>query len=150
MSAIHRRDFLAVLASQALPLRAASRRPNFVVIFADDLGYGDLACFGSQTNKTPHLDQMAREGARFTDFYVPMPFCAPSRSSMLTGRYPFRTGVTNNPAPDSGINDVGLPPEEITIAEALKPLGYASMAIGKWHLGHVPKFLPRTQGFDEY
>jgi uncharacterized sulfatase len=151
MSAFRRREFLSVLASQALPVRAAAaRRPNFVVIFADDLGYGDLACFGSQTNKTPHLDQMAQEGARFTDFYVPMPFCAPSRSSMLTGRYPFRTGVTGNPAPDSGINDIALPLEEITIAEALKPLGYASMAIGKWHLGHVPKFLPRTQGFDEY
>ena len=151
MSDLRRRDFLTLLASQALPLHAAAaQRPNFVVIFADDLGYGDLACFGSQTNKTPHLDLMAREGARFTDFYVPMPFCAPSRSSMLTGRYPFRTGVTGNPAPDSGVNDIGLPPEEITIAEALKPLGYASMCIGKWHLGHIPKFLPRTQGFDEY
>ena len=151
MGALRRRDFLTVLASQALSVRAAaSRRPNFVVIFADDLGYGDLACFGSQTNKTPYLDRMAQEGARFTDFYVPMPFCAPSRSSMLTGRYPFRTGVTSNPAPDSGVNDIGLPADEITIAEALRPLGYASMAIGKWHLGHVPQFLPRTQGFDEY
>jgi len=150
MGEFRRRDFLSLLVSPALPLRAAARRPNFVVIFADDLGYGDLACFGSQTNKTPHLDRMAQEGARFTDFYVPMPFCAPSRSSMLTGRYPFRTGVTSNPAPDSGINDIGLPADEITIAEALKPLGYASMCIGKWHLGHTPQFLPRTQGFDEY
>lgn len=127
----------------------ARRPPNFIVIFADDLGYGDLGCYGS-ANRTPHLDRMASEGARFTDFYVPMPFCAPSRSSILTGRYPFRTGVTSNPAPDSGINDVGLPQSEITIAEALKPLGYATCCIGKWHLGHMPKSLPRTQGFDDY
>jgi len=150
MGGVSRRDFLTMLAAPALGARAAARRPNFVVIFADDLGYGDLACFGSRSNKTPHLDRMAQEGARFTDFYVPMPFCAPSRSSLLTGRYPFRTGVTGNPAPDSGINDIGLPADEITIAEALKPLGYASMAIGKWHLGHVSQYLPRTQGFDEY
>jgi arylsulfatase A-like enzyme len=93
---------------------------------------------------------MAREGVRFTDFYVPMPFCAPTRSSLLTGRYPFRTGVTSNPAPDSGINDLGLPAGEVTIAQALKPLGYASLCIGKWHLGHTPEFLPRKRGFDEY
>jgi uncharacterized sulfatase len=150
MKGLSRRDFLPLLAAPALNARAAARRPNFVIFFADDLGYGDLGCFGSQANKTPQLDRMAREGARFTDFYVPMPFCAPTRSSLLTGRYPFRTGVTGNPAPDAGINDIGLPAEEVTIAEALQPLGYASMCIGKWHLGHVPPFLPRTQGFDEY
>jgi uncharacterized sulfatase len=132
-------------------IRAQGRRPpNFVFIFADDLGYGDLACYGSTTNETPNLDRMAREGVRFTDFYVPMPFCAPSRATLLTGRYPFRHGVTGNPAPDSGINEIGLPASEITIAEALKPRGYSSMCIGKWHLGHTPEFLPRRQGFDEY
>jgi arylsulfatase A-like enzyme len=120
------------------------------VIFADDLGYGDLACYGHPSFETPRLDRMAREGVRLTDFYVPMPFCAPSRAALLTGRYPFRTGVTGNPAPDGGINDLGLPLEEITIAEALKPLGYATACIGKWHLGHIPKYLPRQQGFDEY
>jgi arylsulfatase A-like enzyme len=151
--ALNRRNFLygagAALLNQTL--NAQTRRsPNFIVIFADDLGYGDLACYGSKTNQTPHLDRMAREGVRFTDFYVPMPYCAPSRASLLTGRYPFRHGVTGNPAPDSGINDIGLAPSETTIAEALKPLGYASICIGKWHLGHRPDLMPRKQGFDEY
>jgi len=152
-SRFSRRSFMKhTVAAVSAPLVAQTGRrpPNFVVIFADDLGYGDLACYGSTVNETPHLDRMAKEGARFTNFYVPMPYCAPSRTTLLTGRYPFRSGMTTNPAPDSGINDVGLPPDEITIAEALKPVGYTSICIGKWHLGHLPKFLPRTQGFDEY
>jgi uncharacterized sulfatase len=128
----------------------ASRRPNFVVILADDLGNGDLSCYGNTRHRTPHLDQMAREGVRFTDFYTPMPFCAPTRSSLMTGRYPFRTTITGNPTPDAGLNSLGLPAGEVTLAEALKPLGYATICIGKWHLGHIPQFLPRTQGFDEY
>ena len=140
----------ASLGGGASCLSQSGRPPNFVLIFADDLGYGDLACYGSTTNETPNLDRMAREGVRFTDFYVPMPFCAPSRATLLTGRYPFRNGVTGNPAPDSGINDIGLPASEITIAEALKPRGYSSICIGKWHLGHAPEFMPRRQGFDEY
>lgn len=151
---MNRRQFLAggmaSLAGGLLSGQQSRKPPNFIVIFADDLGYGDLACYGSKTNETPHLDRMAKEGVRFTDFYVPMPFCAPSRASLLTGRYPFRHGITGNPAPDSGINDMGLAQKEVTIAEALKPLGYASICIGKWHLGHKPEFLPRTQGFDEY
>src|SRR5215210_3115844 len=119
-----RRRFLAAAGGMVLSAQAQAKRPpNFVVIMADDLGYGDLACYGSKTNQTPNLDRMAAEGVRFTDFYVPMPFCAPSRATLLTGRYPFRNGVVSNPAPDSGINDVGLPPSELTIAEALKPLG---------------------------
>jgi Arylsulfatase A and related enzymes len=149
---MNRRLFLksaAVAACTGAALNSQGRKPNFVIILADDLGYGDLACYGSKTNQTPHLDRMAAEGVRFTDHYVPMPFCAPSRASLLTGRYPFRH-ITNNPAPDAGINDVGLPPSEITIAEALKPLGYATICIGKWHLGHKPEFMPRKQGFDEY
>lgn len=128
----------------------AQDKPNFVLIFADDLGYGDLSSYGATAHETPHLDQMARDGIRFTDFYVPLPFCAPSRATILTGRYPFRHGLVTNPSPDAGKNKVGLPPSEVTIAEALKPAGYATAAIGKWHLGHVDKYLPRKQGFDEY
>ena len=142
-----RRALLALLLT--LPL-AAQPRPNFVVIFADDLGYGDLSSFGGTAHRTPHLDRMAREGIRFTDFYVPMPFCGPSRATILTGRYPFRHTLVSNPSPDAGKNDIGLPTEEVTIAEALKPLGYATAAIGKWHLGHVSRYLPRNQGFDSY
>ena len=141
----------AVLCSFLLALPAdAQQRPNFVLIFADDLGYGDLSSFGAKRHRTPHLDRMAQEGIRLTDFYVPMPFCGPSRGALLTGRYPFRNGLITNPTPDGGRNDVGLPPSEITVAEALKPLGYATAAIGKWHLGHIEKYLPRKQGFDEY
>ena len=124
--------------------------PNFVLIFADDLGYGDLASYGHPSFQTPHLDRMAAEGVRFTDFYVPMPFCAPSRASILTGRYPFRHGIVGNPSPDSGVNDYGLPGSEVTIAQALKQQRYATTCIGKWHLGHVPEYLPTLRGFDSY
>ena len=125
--------------------------PNIVVILADDLGYGDVGCFNDDCPfKTPNLDRMASEGARLTNFYVPTPYCAPSRGTLLTGRYPFRHTVMGNPAPDAGLSNFGLPPSEITIAEALKSVGYATAAIGKWHLGHKAKWLPRTQGFDEY
>ena len=125
-------------------------QPNFVLIFADDLGYGDLASYGHPTFQTPHLDRMAAQGARFTEFYVPMPYCAPSRASILTGRYPFRHGVVGNPTPDSGVNDYGLPSSEVTIAQALKQQGYATTCIGKWHLGHIPEYLPIKRGFDSY
>ena len=125
--------------------------PNVILIFADDLGYGDVGAFnGDCPFKTPNLDRMAAEGARLTSFYVPMPYCAPSRGTILTGRYPFRHTVVWNPAPDAGRSNFGLPPSEITIAEALKSAGYATAAFGKWHLGHQSKWLPRTQGFDEY
>ena len=141
---------LTSLATLAEAQAASAGTPNVIVIFADDLGYGDLGCFGHPQFKTPNLDRMATEGARCTDFYVPMPYCAPSRAAILTGRYPFRPRVVLNPTPDGGIDDLGLPPEEVTIAEALKPAGYATQCIGKWHLGHVPEFYPRTQGFDSY
>ncbi len=125
--------------------------PNIVLIFADDLGYGDLGCFNPDCPfKTPRLDRMAAEGARLTSFYVPTPYCAPSRGTILTGRYPFRHSVVRNPAPDVGASNFGLPAAEITIAELLKPAGYATAAYGKWHLGHKKQWLPRTQGFDEY
>ena len=130
---------------------ADAEKPNIILIFADDLGYGDVGCFNSDCPfKTPRLDQMAAEGARLTSFYVPTPYCAPSRGTILTGRYPFRHSVVRNPAPDVGASNFGLPQSEITIAELLKPAGYATAAYGKWHLGHKKQWLPRTQGFDEY
>ncbi|MCW5966174.1 MAG: sulfatase [Bryobacterales bacterium] len=154
---MNRRSFLhSILGASALGATACATTerdqslPNIVLIYADDLGFGDLSCYGAQAHKTPRLDQLAAEGVRFTHFYVPTPYCAPSRCSLLTGRYPFRSGMVFNPAPDAGINEVGLPAEELTIAELLKTKGYATTCIGKWHLGHTEKFLPRTQGFDEY
>ncbi len=141
---------VAVMLSTAAAV-ADPGRPNVILIFADDLGYGDLSCFNPEgTSRTPNIDQMAAEGARLTSFYVPTPYCAPSRGTILTGRYPFRHSVVRNPAPDAGASNYGLPHSERTIAELLKPVGYATAAFGKWHLGHRPKWLPTTQGFDEY
>jgi arylsulfatase A len=130
---------------------AEERPPNFVIIFADDLGYGDLSCYGHPTIRTPRLDQMAREGMRFTQFYSASSVCTPSRAALMTGRLPIRNGMCSDRRrvlfPNSG---GGLPPEEITLASALKPLGYATACIGKWHLGHLPRFLPTSHGFDAY
>jgi len=157
---LNRRDFMGLLAGGVAAMMLSDsegrcdtvKKPNFVLIFADDLGYGDISGFGLKKSpfETPNLERMAAEGAKLTSFYVPTPYCAPSRGTILTGRYPFRHGVVFNPAPDGGINEVGLPHSEITIAEALKTAGYASTCIGKWHLGHTFKYLPRRQGFDEY
>lgn len=128
-----------------------SASPNVILIFADDLGYGDVGCFNADCPfQTPRLDQMAAEGARLTNFYVPTPYCAPSRGTILTGRYPFRHTVVGNPAPDAGASNFGLPQSEVTIAELLRVQGYATAAYGKWHLGHRPQWLPRTQGFQDY
>ena len=115
---MNRRHFLGL--ASASTFTAASRPPNIVLILADDLGYGDLSCYGNTRHRTPNLDRMAREGVRFTEFYTPMPFCAPTRASLMTGRYPFRSGMTRNPAPDSGMSDFGLPDSEVTLAQALK------------------------------
>jgi len=127
-------------------------KPNVVIIFADDLGYGDLACYGHPKFKTPHIDKMASEGVRLTQFYVPVPYCAPSRGTLLTGRYPWRHGVVSNPAPDGkpSKNDVGIPASEVTLGEAFQSAGYATSCIGKWHLGHRPEFYPTRHGFNEY
>lgn len=135
----------------SLPVLAA-KQPNIVVILADDLGYGDLGCYGHLKFKTPNLDRMAAEGARFTQFNCPAPFCAPTRSALMTGRYPFRCGMTANPAPDGGpvADALHLPEKETTLAQVLKSAGYAAGMVGKWHLGHKPGFLPTDRGFDEY
>ncbi|MBI3880546.1 MAG: sulfatase [Verrucomicrobia bacterium] len=132
---------------------AAAAQPNVIIILADDLGYGDLACYGHPKFKTPNLDRMAAEGAKLTQFNCPAPFCAPTRASLMTGRYPFRCGMTQNPAPDGGPGADGLhlPETEVTLAEIFKKAGYATGMIGKWHLGHAkPEWLPTHRGFDEY
>lgn len=121
--------------------------PNIVLIFADDLGYGDLSCYGQTRYETPHLDRMAAAGVRFTQFYVPHPVCSASRAALLTGSYANRLGVYGAFMPTA---QVGLNPEEVTLAEVLKTRAYATAAYGKWHLGHLPPFLPQAQGFDEY
>ena len=126
------------------------RPPNIVIIFADDLGYGDLGVYGHPTIQTPRLDEMASEGMKFTQFYAAASVCTPSRAALLTGRLPVRSGMAGDRRvlfPDS---ELGIPADEITIAEALKEKGYATAAIGKWHLGHRPDFLPTQNGFDYY
>lgn len=133
------------------PSRKPKDRPNVVIIFADDLGYGDLSCYGHPTIRTPQLDKMAVQGMRFTSFYSAAPVCTPSRAALMTGRYPLRSGMCHDTRrvlfPNSS---GGLPAWEITIAEMLKEMGYSTGCIGKWHLGHLPQYLPTTQGFDSY
>lgn len=130
----------------------ADDRPNVVIILADDLGYGDLGGYGHPTFRTPRIDRLAEEGAKLTQFNTPTAFCAPTRASLLTGRYPFRCGMTQNPAPDGGpaADALALPAREVTLAQVLKSAGYATGMLGKWHLGHKPGTLPTDRGFDEY
>lgn len=144
---------LAGCASAALPAAAAAGRPNVIVLLADDLGYGDLGAYGHPVHRTPNLDQLAAEGQRWTSFYTAAPVCTPSRGSLLTGRLPPRIGLS---AP-AGKPDVfftfstgGLPLAEVTIAEMLKPAGYATALIGKWHLGFPGAYQPGAQGFDYF
>ncbi len=127
--------------------------PNIILIVVDNLGYGDVGCFGSTLHRTPHIDRMASEGVRFTDFYVTSGVCTPSRSSIMTGCYPRRVNMhvdENGGQVLRAVARKGLHPDEITIAEVLKPRGYATAIIGKWHLGDQPPFLPTRQGFDSY
>ncbi len=137
---------LAAQVSAAEPAKP-NRLPNVVIILADDQGYGDAGCYGAKDFATPNLDRLAREGVRFTDFYVAQPVCSASRAALLTGCYPNRIGIFGalNPSSTHGISS-----EEKTLAEILKPRGYATAIYGKWHLGHRPKFLPTRHGFDEY
>lgn len=130
----------------ASPGRGAQRAPNLIVILADDLGYGDLGCYGSEI-PTPNLDRMAKEGARLTQFYSASPVCSPSRAALLTGRYPVRTGVTRVLLPTDSI---GLSSSETTIGKVLKQQDYRTMCIGKWHLGVRQDHLPTQHGFDSF
>ena len=130
------------------PTFAVDQPPNVVLIFIDDMGYGDIGPFGSTKNKTPNLDQMAAEGVKLTDFYVSSTACTPSRSALMTGCYADRVSMDGRvcfPGEARGLN-----PREITIAEMLKAQGYATGCFGKWHLGDMPQFMPLKQGFDEY
>jgi arylsulfatase A-like enzyme len=148
-----RRDFLKTLAVSAaaagLPRWAwaeEKRKPNFVVIFCDDLGYADVGCFGAPLIRTPNVDRIAAEGVKLTDFYA-APVCTPSRAQLLTGCYANRVSLPSVLFPGS---KVGLHKNEMTLGELLKSAGYATICIGKWHLGHLPQFLPTRHGFDEY
>ena len=141
----------AVAACGALVALQAAERPNFVLILADDLGYGDIGAYGNRVNQTPHLDRMAREGLRFTDFHSNGPMCSPTRAALLTGKYQHRFGRQFEAAL-SGVEeyDDGLPLEVETIAEKLGDAGYATAMYGKWHLGYHPPHMPVDQGFDEF
>ena len=137
--------------SLSAQLLTNDRPPNIIVITADDLGYGDLGSYGHPNIRTPHLDGMADEGQRWTSFYAQAPVCSPSRAALLTGRVHLRSGMYGRRAavlfPDSL---AGLPEDEITLAEALRDLGYATGIVGKWHLGHRPEYLPTRHGFDSW
>ena len=130
----------------------SEQKPNVLIILTDDMGYGDISSYGQESYQTPHIDNIAKHGVLSTSFYVPTPYCAPSRATLLTGRFPLRHGLIKNPTPDAGmkINNIGLASKEITMAEVFQENGYATKAIGKWHLGHKEEFFPVEQGFEEY
>ena len=143
-----RRFFLASLAVAAAqkPLR-----PNIVVIVADDLGIGDLGCYGAADAKTPNFDRMAVDGIRFTDFHANSPVCSPSRASLLTGKYPQRCGIPQILFSKPDFSSVkGLRAGETTLPGELKKQGYRTAAVGKWHLGTAPESRPLKQGFDSF
>ena len=166
-SKVTRREFLAAAGAGAVGItvlgRLASgqvvasasatgkRPPNIVVILADDLGYAELGCQGCKDIATPHIDSIARAGVRFTQGYVTCPICAPTRAALLTGRYQQRFGFETNPGPEAYADkNFGLPLDQPTLAERLKPLGYATGMVGKWHVGYKPELTPPNRGFDEF
>jgi len=154
---ISRRDFLRGAAAGAAclglgastldALAASEKQPNFIIILCDDLGYSDLGCFGSTLISTPNLDRMAAEGMKFTDFYAAAPVCTPTRAALMTGCYPLRVSL---PTVINYSHKIGISSREKTIAQTLKPRGYATACIGKWHLGWQKEFLPPRHGFDYY
>ncbi|MCK4750779.1 MAG: sulfatase, partial [Bacteroidales bacterium] len=138
--------------SQSTGPKTHDHKPNVILIFCDDLGYGDLGCYGSDVNNTPNLDLMAEKGMRFTDFYSAAPVCSPSRAALMTGCYPKRVGLGFGQSrwvlfPG---DSVGLNPEEMTIPKMLQTQGFNTGMLGKWHLGDQPEFLPTNNGFDSY
>lgn len=140
--------FAPLAALHAADESEPAAKPNIILINCDDLGYGDLGCYGAKDIRTPNLDRMAAEGTRFTDFSVTTALCTPSRAALMTGKYPVRVGLaTGVLRPDATI---GLAGSEVTLAEVLKPAGYATGCIGKWHLGFLKGMRPMDQGFDSY
>ncbi len=131
-------------------LEVFAQQPNVVIILTDDMGYGDISCYNSNQVNTPNIDLLASQGVRCTNFYVPTPYCAPSRATLLTGRFPLAHGLVRNPAPDADINDVGISANEILLGEVFQEAGYKTKLIGKWHLGHKEEYFPVKHGFDEY
>lgn len=144
---------LAIVGPLCATTAAAERLPNFILILCDNLGYGDIGCFGSKLHRTPHVDRLAAEGLRLTSCYAASGVCTPSRAAIMTGCYPRRVSLHKN---DRGgavlqpVEPIGLHPDEVTLADVLKTRGYATALLGKWHLGDQPPFLPTRQGFDEY
>lgn len=128
----------------SIEIESAERKPNVIIIFTDDQGSLDASCYGTKDIKTPHIDRIAKNGIRLSQFYAAAPVCSPSRAGLLTGRYPPRAGVPGN----VGLTSEGMPSSQITIAEMLKEAGYATAHIGKWHLGNYKETVPNGQGFD--
>jgi arylsulfatase A-like enzyme len=134
-------------ACAAAPAAAPARPPNVVLVFVDDMGHADVGCYGAEGIATPHIDRLAREGVRCTEFYVAQPVCSASRAALLTGCYPNRIGIHGALGPGS---THGIADGELTLAELCRGAGYATAIFGKWHLGHHPRFLPTRHGFDEF
>lgn len=151
---VTRRQAFSVFLGAAASARAfaqGARRPNIVILLADDLGFGETSAFGSKDISTPHIDSMARNGARFTNGYVSCPVCSPTRAGLMTGRYQQRFGHEFNPGPAEAADPkFGLPLDQVTVANRLKDAGYATGAFGKWHLGYKPEHHPLRRGFDEF
>jgi arylsulfatase A-like enzyme len=153
---VTRREFLAATMSAALmsakgvAQSTSSRRPNVLFILADDMGYGDLSCYGRPDYQTPVLDNLARQGIRFTSAYAAAPVCTPTRCAFVTGRYPHRLAVGLKEPLTDPTSDIGLPPEHPTVASLLKANGYQTALVGKWHLGWKPEFGPNRHGYEEF
>jgi arylsulfatase A-like enzyme len=155
---VTRREFIgtaagttAVVATSRVAWSAPAKRPNILFILADDLGYGDLSCYGRPDYGTPVLDAFAKQGVKFMSAYAAAPVCTPTRCAYITGRYPQRLPVgLEEPLKRTSPADIGLPPNHPTIASALKNNGYATALVGKWHLGWKPEFGPNRHGFDEF
>ena len=144
------RLLLCVSLVTAQLVASAAEKPNIIVILADDLGYGDLGCYGNEVNRTPHIDRLAREGMRFTDFHSNGPMCSPTRAALLTGIYQNRFGRAFETALSPQHSDIGLPKDVETMPQMLKRAGYATGMYGKWHLGYRPPFMPNDYGFDDF